>query len=135
MSTKRLHGQFFTITNPFEHPAFLAWAKRADIKNKKLLEPFAGANHLVKMLDELELLGSWASFDIEPKAPGVRSRDTLKSFPSGYDVVVTNPPYLAKNSATRLGFSFPETHYDDLYKLAIDRCLSGARSEEPTSEL
>jgi len=49
----------------------------------------------------------------------VLPRDTLADFPTGYHVVVTNPPYLAKNSAKRRGLVFADSPYDDLYKHAL----------------
>ncbi len=67
----------------------------------------------------------WTFYDIEPGADGIVKRDTLSDFPQGFDVCITNPPWLARNSATRRGLPFPdETHYDDLYKYALERCLS-----------
>ena len=64
-----------------------------------------------------------ASFDIEPSAKGVKRRDTLANFPKGYDICVTNPPWLAKNSATVRGLPFPDTYHDDLYKAALEKCV------------
>ena len=49
--------------------------------------------------------------------------DTLKNFPTGFDVCITNPPYLAQNSAKRRGLFFFFFYYDDLYKFALDKCL------------
>ena len=51
-------------------------------------------------------------------------RDTLRRFPEGYGVCVTNPPWLARNSAAARGLRFPDCGYDDLYKLALERCLA-----------
>lgn len=66
----------------------------------------------------------WKLYDIEPGAEGIEKRDTLTNFPTEFDVCITNPPWLARNSATRRGLPFPEqTHYDDLYKYALEQCL------------
>lgn len=116
---KRQLGQYYTQGNPFGHPAFLAWAQTADLAQTVVLEPFAGANGLIDMLQSAHLCHQWASFDIHPGAPGVQQRDTLQNFPTGYRAAVTNPPYLAKNSAKRRGLPFPDTDYDDLYKHAL----------------
>ena len=64
---------------------------------------------------------------LPPLARGVEYRDTLCDFPQGFDVCVTNPPWLAKNSATRRGLAFPDTRYDDLYKVALERCLANCQ--------
>jgi hypothetical protein len=128
---KRLKGQYFTIYNPFESEGFQKWAERCDLKNQKVLEPFAGSNNLITMLEEMNLCNDYASYDIDPqnKRGGikVKFRDTLKNFPIGFDVCVTNPPYLARNSAKRRDLDFPECHYDDLYKFALDKCLSNCK--------
>lgn len=122
-SPKRRNGQYFTAGNPFRHPAFLDWATRSGLLRQRVLEPFAGANSLIRHLREMGLCRSFASFDIEPAHPAVQRRDTISDFPTGYEVCVTNPPWLARNSATVRGLSFPPTPYDDLYKVALERCL------------
>ena len=80
-----------------------------------ILEPFAGANLLISSLKDMGLCHRADSFDIAPAHTDVKLRDTLTDFPTGYEVCITNPPWLAKNSATRRGLAFPETPYDDLY--------------------
>ena len=121
---KRLHGQYYTEGNPFEHPAFLEWAKKSEISTKQILEPFAGSNKLIRHLQNMNLCGSFVSYDIHPEHERVEKRDTLDDFPIGYDVCVTNPPWLAKNSATVRGLPFPNCKYDDVYKLALELCLT-----------
>lgn len=129
---KRLHGQFFTVTNPFNVDPFHKWLKAIPCWEELVfLEPFAGANNIVTMIQDLGYGNTWASFDIDP-APAeqnatdvkVVQRDTLKNYPVGYDIAITNPPYLAKNSATRRGLPFHGDKYDDLYKVALDVMLS-----------
>ena len=121
---KRRTGRFYTVANPFRHPAFRAWAKAAGLPGRRILEPFAGSNRLVEFLEEMDLCRDSRSFDIAPADPRVRRRDTLRSFPSGYEVCVTNPPWLARNSAALRGLSFPRCGHDDLYKLCLEKCLS-----------
>ena len=77
------------------------------------------------MLAELGLCGDFRAYDIKPAAPCVTRRDSLADFPRG-GVVVTNPPWLARNSATRRGLPFPETIHDDLYKHCLQTCLDNA---------
>ena len=121
--TKRTNGQFFTAANPFDCRPFSAWAKRAGLPDEVVLEPFAGANSLIDHLQSIGKINNWKSFDIEPQASGIVQQDTIAKFPRGYKVCVTNPPWLAKNSAAFRGLPFPETEFDDLYKLALTRCL------------
>ena len=123
MSEKRAKGQYFTFKNPFNNQAFKDWGEKCDIKNSKILEPFAGKNSLIEMLEEMNLCQNFAAFDIEPKNQKVEIRDTLKNFPTGFKVCITNPPYLAQNSAKRQGLDFAECEFDDLYKFALKKCL------------
>ena len=124
LDTTRAFGQIYTVANPFQLTAFQRWADRADLPHKPVLEPFAGANNLIRHLERLGLCSSYAAFDIRPTATDVQFRDTLAAFPVGFDVCITNPPWLAKNSARVRGLPFPDCAYDDLYKLALSRCLS-----------
>ena len=129
--SKRLRGQFFTTTNPFNADPFHKWFKTIPaVKELVLLEPFAGANNIVGMLRDLGYGNAWACFDIEPvntddNGTGivVQQRDTLQNYPEGYGVAITNPPYLAKNSATRRGLPFPASKHDDLYKVSLEVML------------
>ena len=120
---KRAQGRYYTVGNPFDCRPFQRWAGCADINHKTVLEPFAGSNSLIKHLKDLDLCSHWCAFDILPGAKGVHRRDTITSFPKSFDVCVTNPPWLAKNSATARKLPFPECQYDDLYKFALKKCL------------
>lgn len=122
-SKKRQHGQFYTVGNPFLLAPFTNWVERHAIRDEKVLEPFAGANNLINALRETKMADTAASFDIAPHNPEVLYRDTLNDFPQGYKVCVTNPPWLAKNSAKRRGLDFPISPFDDLYKHSLDLCL------------
>ena len=120
---QRANGQYFTTHNPFEHEAFLKWAEECCLKKQRILEPFAGGNHLITHLEDLKLMKLSDSFDLEPAHNVVKQRNTIKDFPKGYSVCITNPPWLAKNSATLRGLDFPETSYNDLYKVCLNLCL------------
>lgn len=133
MDNKRLLGQYFTIANPFELNVFLQWFKSIDnISDEVLLEPFAGANNIVELVQGItcEEYNKWKCYDIdtsyENRVPEfeVEERDTIKNFPKGYRVVITNPPYLAKNSATRRNMQYEGEPYDDLYKKCLEVMLA-----------
>ena len=130
---KRFRGQFFTIANPFDHSAFWDWWNTIPDEDKEtLLEPFAGANNIVEMLQMLGINSRWDCYDVDPvsvennKTPEfeIRQRDTLKDFPTGYKVGITNPPYLAKNSAARRKIPYEYPEFGDLYKKSLDVMLS-----------
>jgi hypothetical protein len=51
----------------------------------------------------------------------------LQDFPTGYNICVTNPPWLAKNSATKMKVPFYAGEYDDLYKYSLSKCLENCK--------
>ena len=126
MDEKRASGRYYTRGNPFQLEPFQTWAKEINLEQQIALEPFAGAKDIPQLMDAAHLqCQDWALFDIAPGAKGVARRDTLADFPRGFNVCITNPPWLARNSATRRGLPFPETtDYDDLYKYALEQCLT-----------
>ena len=125
---KRTNGQYFTQYNPFDNQAFQGWSNECNLKDNIILEPFAGSNNLIKMLQEMNLCNNFISYDIEPKNEDVLFKDTLQDFPENCNICITNPPYLAQNSAKRRGLFYPETNYDDLYKFALDKCLKNCKN-------
>lgn len=123
-SNTRSNGIYYTaLHNPFAYPAFTSWAKQRQIQREVILEPFAGANNLINMLQELGHCKRYQSYDLHPQSLNVQSRDTLNDYPTGYRVCITNPPWLYKSSASRRGLPFPETEFDDLYKHCLALCL------------
>ena len=123
MSTKREQGRYYTEGNPFVLKPFVHWAKKINLKDRVVLEPFAGANNIITALQQQGYAQTYNSFDIQPATRDVIKKDTLKKFPLGFDVAITNPPWLAKNSARRRGLEFPITLYDDLYKHCLELML------------
>ena len=117
-------GCFYTTKNVFKYSQFKEWFKVAlSASNNLVLEPFAGSNNLIKMLKEEKYNFEFDSYDINPSSPDVKKKDTIRKFPQGYKLAITNPPYLAKNSACRKKIEFPRTKYDDLYKLCLEIML------------
>ena len=127
MDSKRAQGRFYTLGNPFVLEPFKRWAKQASISQTCILEPFAGANNIIHTLVDLGLCREFISYDIKPNDEKVDRRNTIDCFPKGYDVCITNPPWLARNSATRRGLPYPETKHDDLYKHCLELCLNNCK--------
>jgi len=125
---KREMGRYFTMGNPFQTRAFRDWASALAIANGRALEPFAGCGNIPMLLEQAGYDLRFSKFDIQPAQKGILKRDTIKSFPRGYKTVITNPPWLAKNSAQRRGIRFPQTQFDDLYKVALEKCLLNAEN-------
>ena len=139
---QKRNGQFFTITNPFNHNLFFEWISIINnFHNKTILEPFAGTNNIIDMLNELGYENNWECFDIDPKcclltkndSYPVIQKDTLNNFPiisannEIFEISITNPPYLSKTSATRNKFDFPNTNFNDLYKLSLNIMLKNIK--------
>lgn len=129
---KRSLGQYFTKGNPFLYTAFREWLAAIPITiYTQVLEPFSGICDIPDTLESMGINLLWTCYDKDAECVRIASekgyeakqQDTLKQFPTGYPVVITNPPYLAKNSASRRKLDFPVNHYDDVYKFAIAQIL------------
>ncbi len=118
--SKIQHGQFFTVGNPFQGTLYKRWCSL--LPSRKAVEPFAGDAGIVKKLRSF----SFDLFDIDPKTPDTIYNDSINNFPKGYDVCITNPPYLAKNSAKRMGLDY-NTDHDDLYLASLESALKGVK--------
>lgn len=127
--SKIIKGQFFTERNIFKNnKVFLNFMKKNNLWNKKILEPFAGANNLIFFLLQQKNILEYESFDIEPKHKNVKQNDSINNWNyKKFDLVITNPPYLSKHSARRMKLDVDFKSYDDLYKLSLDRCINNVR--------
>lgn len=125
-------GQYFTVGNPFKSAFFQEWIKPIR-KTDVILEPFAGSNNIVALIKEAGIDNKWACFDIDNTQHNVTpeyrvlQRDTISHFPSWYDYCITNPPYLAKVSASRRKLDYPDTPYADLYMVCLDLMLRNCK--------
>jgi hypothetical protein len=139
MENKIQHGQFYTTGNCFKHKVFTDWYNAIPNKESlKIIEPFAGANSIIKLIDESHLSiphSQWSSYDIEPEAvsknltpdiPLVKA-DTIKDYPDGFDICITNPPYLAKNSAKRKGMEVDFGECSDLFEVSLNIMLQKSK--------
>jgi hypothetical protein len=123
---RRCRGAFFTVGNPFTVQAFSAWLAGTD-PAAVVVEPFAGAAALPRLMAEAGHVRTWAMYDIAPAADGVVANDSLRSFPPGFAVCITNPPYLSAHVARRRRLDVDMDIFDgyaSLYQTALDRCLA-----------
>lgn len=135
INTKRELGQYYTKTNPFNNKYFKQWYNNItnyyDITEIEILEPFAGEKHIVEMMDainDIKKPKNWKCFDISPSKNNtskynIIQQNTLKDFPQGYKIAITNPPYLSKNNATILNLEY-DKKYLNLYLKCIDIMLN-----------
>ena len=118
------YGRYYTEGNPFNYTAFQDWYN-AIPKSYPIIEPFAGSCNIPHLFTEAGYDADWQCYDINPERRckwKVTKRDTIAKFPRG-KVVITNPPFLAKNSAKRNGIPYPKSEYDNLYKHCLDLIL------------
>jgi site-specific DNA-adenine methylase len=89
-----------------------------------IIEPFAGAGHLLNFVKELKTVIIEA-YDIDVNNNiNITERDTLKHPPEySNKFVLTNPPYLARNKSKEK-FLFNKYNTNDLYKCFIKQILS-----------
>jgi hypothetical protein len=109
MENKKNRGQFYTVKSEY----ILEGLPPPPPTCRCVIEPFAGKGDLIPKFPNIE------AYDIEPKAPGIIQRDTLRNPPNYTDAwVITNPPYLARNKcADKSIFDLYSTN--DLYKCFI----------------
>lgn len=123
MTHKKLNGQFFT-TNANE--ILNGFSKH--IINKNVVDPFAGNKDLMfwaKRNGAKKIIG----FDVDENYTDsslVFWNDSINS-PRKYKFVITNPPYLHKNKATRMikekYFNGSNSLFEDLYQVSIKSIL------------
>lgn len=126
---KRELGSFYTKGNPFLHLPFRQWMNRIP-EGSKFLEPFAGNGSICRLMDEAGYNVDWTKFDIDETLNNVVHSDTLKSFPRGYEVVLTNPPYLSYHFAKRKRLPVDKEFFagfPSLYMKAIALSLQNAK--------
>lgn len=123
-------GQFFT-----REPHWLVAPVQDFIAQRvpratTFLDPFAGEGNLLEISASVFGLRT-RGLDIS--AEGWEQNDSLRRIPSRRgEMIITNPPYLARNSARRKGLwdevgeYLEERGRDDLYQVALDRCLEAA---------
>ena len=123
---KQSLGQFFTKNNFWLKNHILEFIKSANAEIA--FDPFAGNGDLLNIAKKIgfkEIKG----FDID-KNLNWEINDSLLNIPKiNNSVIITNPPYLTNYSAKRKGIYekvkqyFDICNYDDIYQLAIERCL------------
>ncbi len=118
-------GQFFTKANLWLKPQIIEFIKNSNCKIA--FDPFAGAGDMLKATKEILNFKEIKGLDIDSSLEW-EINDSLISIPYVEDsITLSNPPYLAKQSASRKGINltkyFSTTIYDDLYLIALDKIL------------
>ena len=125
---KRQTGVYYTEQNPFNHPLFLDWYSSIS-QPTIVVEPFAGSCNIPLLLKNIGIEPKWQCYDISPiRDTGyiIVKRDSIANMPKGR-IIITNPPYLAKNSAKRRGLDYPDTAYQDVYLYCLEKMLTASK--------
>jgi hypothetical protein len=128
MSKKKMLGQYFTKSDVWLQSQIIDFIKSSNCKIA--YDPFAGEGDLIKVSKQYgisEVIG----LDIDNNLDW-EYNDSLIQIPHIENaIIITNPPYLAKQSATRrkidLSNYFQYSKYDDIYLIALDRMLEAQK--------
>lgn len=126
MENKKIKlGQFNTKSALWLKPQVIQFI--LDSKSKIAYDPFAGAGDLLLAIKEQMKFRSLLGLDIDETLDW-EVNDSLINIPTFKGaIIITNPPYIAKQSASRkkidLSKYFSMTKYDDIYLLALDKML------------
>lgn len=121
-------GQYFTKGDQWLKPQIKDF-----IKNSKCTiayDPFAGTGDLLSVSPEYGIFET-KGLDIDEKLDW-ENNDSLKSIPIIKNaIIITNPPYLAKQSASRkkicLNEYFIDSPYDDIYLVALNKMIEAQK--------
>lgn len=123
VNEKKKLGQYFTKKDLWLKPQVVEF-----IKSSKCLiayDPYAGNGDLLKVSKEYGI-NKIKGLDIDDTL-NWELNDSLKTIPHIDDaIIITNPPYLTKYSASRKKINIDYSYFDnhtDLYQLAIDKML------------
>ena len=118
-------GQFFTKATSWLKPQVQQFIleSRCNIA----YDPFAGGGDLLLAAKEVLGFKETIGLDIDESLKW-KTNDSLINIPHiENSIIITNPPYIAKQSASRkkidLSKYFLLTQYDDVYLLALDKML------------
>ena len=122
-------GQFFTKGPEWLKPQVISFIK--DSGCDIAYDPFAGAGDLLEV-SKLYNIEKTKGLDIDPNLNWELNDSLIKIPHIEKAIIITNPPYLAKQSATRkkidLSKYFDYTTYDDLYLIALDRMIEAQKN-------
>lgn len=125
MLEKKTLGQYFTKKDLWLKPQIKEFIKSSGCTIA--YDPFAGAGDLLKISKEYKIENT-KGLDID-KSLNWEYNDSLVNIPHiDNAIIITNPPYLTKYSATRKHINEGKTleyfkNHTDLYQLAIDKML------------
>lgn len=125
-TVKKDLGQFFTVGSSWRTPRVKKYLKRLEKTFDSFYDPFAGNGDLLDSVSATNKYG----FDIDSALclkKGWKEQDSLETANEIHGAFITNPPYLAKNSATRSASKssryFENNEWQDLYQIGLSKIL------------
>ena len=129
--TKKIKlGQFFTKATLWLKPQVESFIKESGCS--VAYDPYAGGGDLLKAARDVLGFKNIKGLDIDSSLEW-EINDSLLNIPHADDaIIITNPPYIAKQSASRkkidLSQYFETSTYDDVYLIALDRMLEAQKN-------
>ena len=121
IGNKKQLGQFFT-----KNSDYILGGLDKYVKNKRVIDPFAGSGDLIKWAKKNKAK-SVKGYDIDDKYVNNRTITLNDSINSRlkYDFVLTNPPYLNINKASKniKEKYFKNFSFEDLYQISLSSIL------------
>jgi hypothetical protein len=134
MSTKQQYGQFYTTNSDY----ILTNIKCDLFEKYEIIEPFVGGGDIIKWLYKNKRTEDIKVYDIEPSEkvkeiiPDIKLDNVKKNTllnPPDYNnkVVITNPPYLARNKSKNTNNCeiFDKCKDSDLFRIHIRQLIEG----------
>lgn len=122
-------GQFFTKANLWLKPQVESFIKMTGCKIA--YDPFAGGGDLLNVAKRNLGFEKTIGLDIDSSLKWEINDSLLKIPHIEGAIIITNPPYIAKQSASRkkidLSKYFSTSTYDDVYLIALDRMLEAQK--------
>lgn len=126
-SKKRDLGQFFTKKDKWLKPQVVSFIKEAN--RNSVLDPFAGDGDILKAIAGINEWDNLCGLDIDNEL-NWELNDSLISIPKTDSIIITNPPYYAKNCAnvnqSKSYKYFKDSEFDNLYQIALEKCLNAS---------
>ena len=130
MENKKIKlGQFFTKESIWLKPHIKKFIKESSCEIA--YDPFAGGGDLLRVAIEQLGFTNTIGLDIDDSLSWEQN-DSLLNIPHVDNaIIITNPPYIAKQSASRkkidLSKYFSISKYDDVYLIALDNMLKAQK--------
>ena len=117
--------QFLTIKNIWLKDHIKNFILKSSING--ILDPFAGNGDLLETCRKELNINNILVYDIDKKFKW-KINDSLINIEKTNRLIITNPPFLAKNIAKRLNVNnmikyFNNNSYNDIYQIALFKCL------------